>query len=200
VLDLTGNHIINVGKNGVQALGAALGGLHELHTLRLGDTNMIGDVMKELWLHDGNSNLFVKDRNTQCVCQLSWTLTATLCVFMHTRTHTHTRTRTHTRAHRRTQTHTHTHIAYIVDSYFYEHAHTISPSLLWTYPHAHKLSLSRARTHTVGFMKTTRPRNCHILRLYLARNGFHTEGCKALAKVLEHLVEFLKSPLCSHCI
>jgi len=69
VLDLTGNHIIHVGKNGVQALGAALGGLHELHTLRLGDTNMIGDVMKELWLHDGNNTLFVKDRNAQCICQ-----------------------------------------------------------------------------------------------------------------------------------
>lgn len=43
VLDLTGNHIVIQGpKAGTEALGAALGGLTAMHTLRLGNTNIVG--------------------------------------------------------------------------------------------------------------------------------------------------------------
>ena len=88
VLDLTGNTLFAT-SDGPEALGAALGGLHSLKTLRLGNTNMSAAGLKAMWLR--------------------------------------------------------------------------------------------------GFMKTMPCDGHQLLRLEVHRNGFNTEGCKALAEVLQHL-------------
>jgi len=93
ILDLTGNFMTLEGPKDFEHLGTALGKLQELHTLRLGNMNIDGDSMVELWLKAGPS-------------------------------------------------------------------------------------LSR------GFMATYPETGGRLLRLYLQRNGFHTKGCVALAKVL----------------